>query len=1028
MKQLAAFVPFLARGSVSGSLVASAAVVLVLGLGACRQGTSSAEVQTGQGIGTNPQTGNPFVFEPFGHQGGAANSVRISNVFWGRLVDVYDQVVDDNGTPGNTADDTVTETLQFQDFVIGQDIQTDGVDFELRRNPITEQALLVILHPEGTPEYMAAFARLESNLQPLLVKGLGVNVAPPFSAVPRNAALVVVFSDLIDPNTVDETTLPVRVGNPPTAFFESRIFCDENHGAIAGGVFYPSRVVVDTTVTQLDAQQSPLNINTLGLPAAPVATQGNVSISVPTTTNAVVGQTKIIRNVTGHAVTPFGNGPTDPDSLTGEVVRVFRSGMSMDPFNGFLQDDIPPTVLGTQGVTITSVSAPFGPGLDEFTISADFNTTACAMDAAIDDVFRTTQVFAEVRGTGSLAGSTLTNVHVQVISGVPNALTTGPADFLSPFEVGIDDPACYVRFNPPAGMLPTTDVRVNSQVLVQFSEPMDPDSLLAFDSFTVQPQDTSGLSPIEQSVVATVEPSADLRTFRFEPKVPLSHQNGTAEAFDMTLGSAVTDLAGNEVTNPLGTTTFTLDPNEATVDAGNIVLSFETTDEDLDGLPEVTGNFLFDPGDPNGRVRPRDVPRFSAVVDSQRPINAPMVVFGSPIITPHVPLGSRMQTVWRIYEFGFGLLDPTTWDVDVEGLNWTPFGGSVQLDSFDDFEIRLTHSFFLPDEQLDAFLLPMFQNSGLLTTYDSNVLDLGEAPQVTVHPGDEGYVIQPLDVFPASTGTPNIPWPMNQNKPVSEFITYTWRDTSIQAVGAPNGKGADIGRYQTVTGDTTNDGAFAPDQVPTIGLPLLMEFRCQPDTSSFGQNGVQLALALNSSAQPYFRVFSSGGFDTAGQPQTVDPETTTQANGGFGAAGNKTAPNDNTVIFGQADFVIRVSRMHTAWFDTQAVAGATWGEPVVEPQAQPLGTSVTLAFRGATQVNGQFGNANRIGAYGNSDASATDQSGTINPIFLNGDSTWKSSISDIDGAQFVQVRVTFVSNIESLLGPTLSALGLSFTR
>ena len=643
-------------------------------------------------------------------------------------------------------------------------------------------------------------------------------------------------------------------------------------------------------MTQLDAQNTPLNINTLGLPAAPVSTQGNVSISFPTTTNAVVGQTQILRNVSGHAISLGGNGPTDPNSLTGEVVRVFRSGMSNDPANGFLKDLIAPSILGTQGVVITSVGAPFGNGLDEFMISATFNTAACAMDAAVDDVFRTTQVFAEVLTPGTLTGSTLTNVHVRVISGVPNALTTGPGDFIAPFDSAIDTPACFVRFNPPAGTLPVTDVKTTAQALVQFSEPMDPDSLLAFDTFTVRPQNTFGLSPIEQAIAATVEPSADLREFRFEPTVPLKHAANMAEVYELMLAPNVTDLAGNPVTDPLGTTTFTIDPLEPAVDSGNLVLSFSSTDEDGNGQPEVTGNFLFDLSDPNGAIRPRDVQRFSAVVDQNRPIVAPMLVFGNPIITPHVPLGSRMQTLWRIYEFGFGLLDPTTWDIDVEGLNWTPFGGSVQLDSFDNFEIRLTHSAFQPDEELDQFLLPMFENSGLVTTYDSNVLDLGEAPQVVVHPGDEGYVIQPLDVFPAATGTPNIPWPVNQNKPVSEFITYTWRDTSIQATGAPNGVGVDIARYQTLTADTTNAGAFPPGNVPTIGLPLLMEFRCQPDTASFGQNGVQLALALNSSARPYFRVFASGGFDTSGQPQTVDPENISMANGGYGAAGQQDRP------------------------------------------------------------------------------------------------------------------------------------------
>jgi len=997
-------------------------------LASCNQGGSSPPVQVQQGLGVDPATGMPFVFEPFGHQGGQAANLGIANVVWGRLVDVLDRVVDDNGTPGDPTDDVVTESVQFEDFLIGQDITSDGQTFELRRDPITGRESVVVLHPAGSAAFADALERLEANLQPLLVKGLGSNVAPPFSGVPRNASLAVVFDDLIDPASVDPTTVVLRVGNPPTSFFESRILPDPNHGAVVGGAFAPSRVLIDPTISELDAQGGLLKVNSLGLPAAPVATQGNVSIGFPTTTNAVVGQTKVLQNLSGHAVSPFGNGPLDPSSATDEVVRVFRSGLGSDPANGFLPDALPPRLIGVQAVSITSVSAPLGPDQDEFLIGARFATPSCATAAGDGDVFRTTQVFVEVVAPGSLAGADLTDVRVRVISGPPSSLTTGPADHLAPYEPGLDTPACFVRFQPPAGTQPDQDVPVDAQILVRFSEPMDPASVLAFDTFTVRPQDTAGLSPIEQRIAATIEPSSDFREFRLDPAVDLAHAFGTAETYEATLGGQVTDLAGNRVVQTTGTTTFTVDPNAPTVDAGNLVLSFSSTDEDQDGAPETTGNFLLDFSDPNGRVRPRDVQRFSTVVDGNRPINSPMQLVANPIITPHVPLGSRMQAVWRIYELGLGLHDPTTWDIDVEGLNWAPFGGSVQLDRFENFEIRLAHAGFLPDEEVTAANLPQWPNSGLLTTFDSNRLDPGLDPPVVVHPSEQGYVIQPLDVFPASTGTAIIPWPLNRDKPVSEFVTFTWRDTSIPAVGGPNGRGADIGRYQTLTGDTTNDGAYAPDQVPTIGLPLLMEFRCQPDTSAFGQNGVQLAIALTSSAQPFFRALSSGGFDSSGTPVTVDPENAPQATGGFGVAGNQTMGTDNAVHFGQADFVVRVSRMHTAWFDTRATTGATWGQPVVEPEVQPLGTSVTLAFRGADSITGPFGNANHVGAYGNSDASAVDTTSVIAPQFLGGDSAWKPSLAQLDGARYVQVRVTFVSNIESLLSPTLSALGLAFTR
>ena len=46
--------------------------------------------------------------------------------------------------------------------------------------------------------------------------------------------------------------------------------------------------------------------------------------------------------------------------------------------------------------------------------------------------------------------------------------------------------------------------------------------------------------------------------------------------------------------------------------------------------------------------------------------------------------------------------------------------------------------------------------------------------------------------------------------------------------------------------------------------------------------------------------------------------------------------------------------------------------------------------------------------------------------FLSGDSTWKSSLSQLTGAKFFQVRISFVSNTATLLVPTLSALGFAY--
>ena len=58
-----------------------------------------------------------------------------------------------------------------------------------------------------------------------------------------------------------------------------------------------------------------------------------------------------------------------------------------------------------------------------------------------------------------------------------------------------------------------------------------------------------------------------------------------------------------------------------------------------------------------------------------------------------------------------------------------------------------------------------------------------------------------------------------------------------------------------------------------------------------------------------------------------------------------------------------------------------------------------------------------------SDLEATDL-----PPGEDEDVTWHDSIHDIDGLQFIQVRLSFINNTESELNPELSALGIAFEK
>jgi hypothetical protein len=63
------------------------------------------------------------------------------------------------------------------------------------------------------------------------------------------------------------------------------------------------------------------------------------------------------------------------------------------------------------------------------------------------------------------------------------------------------------------------------------------------------------------------------------------------------------------------------------------------------------------------------------------------------------------------------------------------------------------------------------------------------------------------------------------------------------------------------------------------------------------------------------------------------------------------------------------------------------------------------------------------------DASALDAYGDLSQasvLFHGDDATWKSDVSQLDGARYFQMRFTFVNNATSGLSPELSAIGIAF--
>jgi len=388
-----------------------------------------------------------------------------------------------------------------------------------------------------------------------------------------------------------------------------------------------------------------------------------------------------------------------------------------------------------------------------------------------------------------------------------------------------------------------------------------------------------------------------------------------------------------------------------------------------------------------------------------------------------------MQTVWRYADAGWLITDESKLELDVEGLSWAPYS-LVHAELYPRFEIRLAHSSRLPDEFIDATGIVVHPLSGLLDApnpFSANVLDAAHGGQVTVHDRALGYAVDPIQSYHAPSGTLLEPFPLNRSG--GPYRTYTWRDTSILTRGGADGGGIPLGS-EVALGlyPSTPAGSIAPPgQVPTIGLPLLLELRCYPSSSGLGTNLFAVDV-LPSSPLVNFRVHSTGGFDTAQRPVQVDPDSALVPSGGFNPRssppGTRTPSANSYLYFGALDTVVRVSRAHTIWLDAGS-ASPDYAAALVEPEAGdlPAGTSIGLDFRGATAFNGTGGDpfdAATLDPYGDV------RNGTVS--FLRGTPDWSSNLDAADGARFLQVRLTFVNDLVGGHSAELDSLAIAFRR
>ncbi len=1064
----------------------------------------------------NPMTGMPFIVDE--NQSGGATNLQIAEISWGRLVEVHALAVDFDDVlythpPGHPmagqpiideANDTPAEAVAkiesilknhtdpnpiFVDWVINQHIQTniawtgsalmpitDNVTYILDENAVTKVTRLIILADTGDSADIAEKARFrllldrtQNNYPFVLPKNDDGSSPEPFSFIARNSCMVIRFNDCLDdgPDVVAGITDRIKVlaGSPPNTPFFPRVIFDPNHGALVSGTYHSTRILVDTIVTPAEAAVTPdAPANALGFPSSQLGSgQPNISVRIPTKIDFGSTQFVILTNLRGVGLDFNTNGPRDINSPTRDVVRAMRAGNRQDLNNGFLTDEVLPSIVGAFALNVdTAVADPMGVAQLDFVCDLTFTST-CEDTPLAGDAIRVNGVVLEVTAdaTAPMGGSVL-NVNLRASAPVPTGVSLiGTAEFLTKYDpakvmAGTID-GCWVGFAPAPLVLPVAGVNPSAQVILRFSEAIDPDTVSPFGGFTVVEGAAPGneLPPAGDALVigpALQEPGLD--QFNFDSTLPMNHALGVGETFHVRLRGA-TDLAGNALDFTLPFVNFTLDPAATNSQTGGISLRFDATDEIGSTGPDIRGQVLYQIGPDGGRIIPRQPIFAPYIADRAQPVPALQTPNPIGVKDPLTPRGSKLQWVWRYCDFNFLATDETKYDLDIVGMSWAPLAGSVQMDNYEAFEMRLSHARFLPDD-LCAPVNPNAFITGILgapSPFTNNILEDPASPQLTVHPSSLGYRVDPTELFVTPSGTTMMPYPYDPLANVGVGgvpDTFTWRDTAVQALGGLNEVGIPMG-IEGAAGIVYPDpampgmflaaGTIAPGgSIPSYGLPLLVEVRCFPSNQGLGLNTLDVSLAdflgltlSGIQAGTAMRAYSSGGVDNSGGLVNKNPNGQDQLvpTGGFNPL--STPPNqpslftaDNQWYLGAIDTVIKVSRAHTIWLN--AGNPATWLLPILAPNPDtfPGGTRVLTEFRGAELLT----NGGQLSAAQN--AANLDAYGDITPgmaqiMFLNGDNAWKSSISQVDGAAMIQTRLTFVNNIETGQSASLDAIGIPFS-
>jgi hypothetical protein len=1011
---------------------------------------------------------------------GADSQLTLEGIEWGRLVDVVD----------------VDDVFVASDVLIRPGLTIDGISYQLTTNPVTQAETLKVLQTRGTAGFNILFNAAQSGLESLTRKG--PNDPPYYTLVARNGAIRLRFSDQVDPASVTPASVQIFSSTPALTELTTRLVVKNDAKAQRGSV------IIDPTISARESAVLGLPANTVGFPESLDGVNDNIKIRIPTKEDLIFGQAVVVRNKAGNR--RITNKVDDPVESSGSgdpvLVQVFRAGNDSDTYRGFMEDLVPPRLIGVQDVTVSEVSAPNGTSSPIRELTYSINAEYCLeMSPKAGDVFDFADSLVLVTAVLSSGNPLAYQVRGRMLEPEDPATALPPGSGLALSSrlntaYGIQDAArqvCYLNFSPApsytAGQLLQLDP-LNTSVTATFSEPVDPRTVSSMQTFVVtafELDDAFGknaayfrhptLYPTEKAanyidrqrgyhlevntsgttsdsefggrvLFGPIEADINGTSFTLTPLSGFAEPNlDSFLQFAVALrngGDGIRDLAGNSVDLTgfvAGTPLPGVDPeNQLTVSGGGGVGAANRTkafslranglDEDDDGLPEYTGQVGYRSGLITGRAPERfsrDGDNSNQYVGSGTAVNAGTGPVWIPPYAPLNPAGSVLMTTVRPHDLGFGYQNLSEFNLDVEGMSWTPLGGVVFDDLYPRFSIALSHSKYMADELVIQGVI-IYPFSGLVaSSFDDNILGYPEYDEKVVV--DSSYSISSLNLFTSDSGNTMLPWPAFEE-------TYTWRDTAFPW----DTYGTSDRSPGAATSTHPEAGLYPPEGAPSTALPLLARFRCYPRGERLGTNQFQVTALLTQNVQtsfPAFTVFSAGGQDGSGQWHQVIPDNAakggTQPVGGYRVgSGQPTDPTNPHFYWTEVDFVLKVSRVYTHWFDMGGILGS--GKVVgvqVEPEEgnQPTGTSVVVEYRGAVQVdhptNPTTTPSPLLDAGTDFDVYAefTGQNGGVS---TPGDWTTDFSALEAQSYRFLQVRFTFVNDVDRGNQAVLDGLGLAW--